>query len=158
MLPDFADVHWQSQTIALFSVRISECLTFANHDKFRLTATLDTRRKTRAYLGILNCDRTHLHPTVGAEQHLALLKNSSGMLYKCAAATLCIQYTLRYAVLSARAHTIPDRPAMVPHCSPCSPPSIPSRAISKVRFNTDLISGAGRGGYFRRHHSAKRLS
>ena len=60
-------------------------------------------------------------------------------IYKTAAATLCIQYTLRYAVLSARAHTIPDRPAMVPHCSPCSPPSIPSRAISKVRFNTDLI-------------------
>ena len=60
--------------------------------------------------------------------------------YKCAAATLCIQYTLRYAVLSARAHTIPDRPAMVPHCSPCSPPSIPSWVISKVRFNTDLIS------------------
>ena len=43
-------------------------------DKFRLTATLDTRRKTRAYLGILNCDRTHLHPTVGAELHLALLR------------------------------------------------------------------------------------
>ena len=63
---NLADVRWQSQTIALFSVKITERLTFANHDKFRLTATLDTRRKTRAYLGILNCDRTHLHLTVGA--------------------------------------------------------------------------------------------
>ena len=61
-------------------------------------------------------------------------------LYKTAAATLCIQYTLRYAVLSARAYTIPDRPAMVSHCSPCSPPSIPPWVISKVRFNTDLIN------------------
>ena len=82
--------------MSLFSVKITERLTFANHDKFRLTATLDTRRKTRAYLGILNCDRTHLHPTVGAEQHLALPENPSGTLYKTAAATICIQYyTLR---------------------------------------------------------------
>mgnify|MGYP003311097064 CR=1 FL=1 len=58
------------------------------------------------------------------------------------AATLCMQYynTLRYAALSARAYTIPDRPAMVPHCSPCSPPSIPSWVISKVRLNTALVT------------------
>ena len=65
-------------------------------DKFRLTASLDTtRRKTRAYLGIYNCNRTHLHPTVSAEQLPLQTEGSSETLYKTAAATLSLPRYVR---------------------------------------------------------------